>query len=118
MQEELRHDPGLEYKDIEEGYFHVFPKDTRGRVRGLELLPHACKSVEIAKQSARYQEMEVENTGLRACNAELISRMDVLAGQMEVMQRRWDSQCSSVNHSAVEGLTHVPDRHCQPEASV
>jgi hypothetical protein len=62
--------------------------------------------------------MEEENSGLRAVNVELISRMDMVAGQMELMQMMWNNQGNFVNHSVVEGLIHVLDRHCQPKTSV
>ena len=115
MQEELRLDPDLEYRSIEDGdlYSRVFPKDTRGRVCGLGLLPHACKTVEIARQSAMCTLITEENIGLRASNAELIARMDALAGQMEAMQQKLDSQSSSVHQSGIVGGIQHPENSVQ-----
>ena len=115
MQEELRLDPDLEYRAIEDGdlYSRVFPKDTRGRVCGLGLLPHACKTAEIARHSARCTEITEENVGLRASNAELISRMDALAGQMEAMEQKLDCQSSSVHQSGIVGQIQLPETSVQ-----
>jgi hypothetical protein len=47
--------------------------------------------------------MAEKNTYRMAYNVELISMMDALAREMEVTQRRWDSQCRPLNYPAIAG---------------
>ncbi|KAM0895675.1 hypothetical protein ACQ4PT_023687 [Festuca glaucescens] len=54
--------------------------------------------------------MGVENTGLRACNVELISRVDTLAGQMEVMQRRKPNARQPIPDAPSVRIPDVPAR--------
>ena len=121
MQVALGIDPDLEFRDIEDGdlYSHVFPKDTRGRVRGLGLLPHSCKTIDIARQSARTQEISEENIVLRASNAELAARLDIQDAKISAMQAQWEAQFNSANQSCIAGQTQaLPNNLSQPEASV
>ena len=104
MQVALGIDPDLEFRDIEDGdlYSHVFPKDTRGRVRGLGLLPHSCKTVDIARQSARTQEISEENIVLRASNAELAYQSGWISRTQKLVQCRLSGQLNSIlltNHA-------------------
>jgi hypothetical protein len=47
--------------------------------------------------------MAEKNTYRMAYNVELISMMEAIAREMEVTQRRWHSQCRSLNYLAIAG---------------
>jgi hypothetical protein len=104
----IKLDLGLEFRDIEPGYLYarVFTKDAKGKNYASGLLPHAFKMVEISRQSARCQVIISENVWLRASSAELLTRMDDLAGKMKAMHRWLDSQIQL--HEPISDRKAVP----------